>query len=163
MTSGTLPTGLTLSTGGLLSGTPTTGGNFVFTITATDASTGVGPSRTSQTYQVIIAPGPINPVVNTTVPVAAGSYNSITVNSGGLGILTGDVTVNSFVTINSGGGINDGCYTISGTGSFTLVAGGSLAICDAYGLQAVGNLGAVRVTGARSFSTDASYIYNGST
>ena len=36
-TSGTLPTGLTLTPGGLLSGTPTVNNNFSFTITANDA------------------------------------------------------------------------------------------------------------------------------
>lgn len=34
---GSLPTGLTLSTGGVLSGTPTTPGSFTFTIVATDS------------------------------------------------------------------------------------------------------------------------------
>src|SRR5205823_4946352 len=34
---GTLPTGLTFTSTGVLSGTPTTGGSFTFTITATDA------------------------------------------------------------------------------------------------------------------------------
>lgn len=34
---GTLPDGLTLSPGGVLSGTPTTGGNFSFTVTVTDS------------------------------------------------------------------------------------------------------------------------------
>ena len=38
MTSGTLPAGLTLSSGGLISGTPTAAGTYTFTITATDAN-----------------------------------------------------------------------------------------------------------------------------
>jgi lysophospholipase L1-like esterase len=38
VTSGSLPAGLTLSSGGLLSGTPTAGGTFNFTVTATDSS-----------------------------------------------------------------------------------------------------------------------------
>ncbi|MHB8799604.1 MAG: ice-binding family protein [Thermoanaerobaculia bacterium] len=37
VTAGALPDGLTLSTAGLLSGTPTTPGTFIFTVTATDA------------------------------------------------------------------------------------------------------------------------------
>jgi PKD repeat protein len=38
VTSGTLPTGLSLSSGGLISGTPRVAGDFGFTVTATDAS-----------------------------------------------------------------------------------------------------------------------------
>lgn len=37
VTSGSLPTGLTLSSEGLLSGTPTVGGDFAVTITVSDA------------------------------------------------------------------------------------------------------------------------------
>jgi large repetitive protein len=37
VTNGNLPNGLTLAPGGLLSGTPTAGGNFTFTITAKDS------------------------------------------------------------------------------------------------------------------------------
>ena len=33
---GTLPPGLTLSSGGVLTGTPTTAGSYTFTVTATD-------------------------------------------------------------------------------------------------------------------------------
>ena len=43
ITSGALPAGLTLGANGLLAGTPTAGGTFSFTVTATDASTGAGP------------------------------------------------------------------------------------------------------------------------
>ncbi len=42
VTAGTLPNGLTLSTSGVLSGTPTVGGTFNFTITATDSNTNTG-------------------------------------------------------------------------------------------------------------------------
>ncbi len=38
LVSGTLPTGMTLSTSGVLSGTPTTAGIFTFTVSATDAT-----------------------------------------------------------------------------------------------------------------------------
>jgi hypothetical protein len=38
LSSGTLPTGLSLSTGGVISGTPTTVGTFSFTVTVTDAA-----------------------------------------------------------------------------------------------------------------------------
>ena len=42
VTTGTLPAGITLSAGGLLSGTPTASGTFPITITATDSATCTG-------------------------------------------------------------------------------------------------------------------------
>ena len=43
VSAGALPAGLSLSSTGVLSGTPTAGGSFSFTISATDSSTGAGP------------------------------------------------------------------------------------------------------------------------
>ncbi|MBV4357603.1 MBG domain-containing protein [Pinibacter aurantiacus] len=55
VTSGTLPAGLTLNpTTGILSGTPTASGPSVFTITATDASSGVGPYTGSRGYTMTV-------------------------------------------------------------------------------------------------------------
>ena len=54
ITSGSLPSGLTLSTSGALSGTPDAG-SFTFTVTATDSSTGTGsPYLGSQTYSLTV-------------------------------------------------------------------------------------------------------------
>ena len=47
------------------------------------------------------------------------------------------------------------------SGNFGLATGGTLGICDAAGIEATGNVGSVQLTGSRSFSNDASYIYNG--
>jgi len=101
--------------------------------------------------------------VSTTRPIPAGTYNSITVTGTGVGTLAGNVTVNSTLTVNSGGTLNDGCFTISGAGSFTLASGATLGICNAAGISSSGATGAVQVTGNRSFSTDATYVYNGTT
>ncbi len=54
-TSGAQPTGLNLSSSGVLSGTATAAGTFTFTVTATDSSTGTGPFTASQTYSVAIS------------------------------------------------------------------------------------------------------------
>ena len=56
VTAGALPAGLTLSPGGILSGTPTAGGTFNVTVTATDSSPFPGPFSGSQAYTVTIAP-----------------------------------------------------------------------------------------------------------
>src|SRR5206468_3328437 len=50
VSSGTLPAGLTLAADGTLSGTPTEGGSFSFTVQATDSSTGTGPFSQSKAY-----------------------------------------------------------------------------------------------------------------
>jgi hypothetical protein len=50
---GTLPTGLTLSSAGLLSGTPTAAGTYTFTVTATDNASNTG----SRSYNPTISSG----------------------------------------------------------------------------------------------------------
>nr|WP_245863727.1 IPT/TIG domain-containing protein [Caulobacter mirabilis] len=50
VTTGALPAGLTLSPAGVLSGVPTVGGSFGFTVTATDSSTGTGPFSVAQAF-----------------------------------------------------------------------------------------------------------------
>ncbi|WP_345122529.1 FG-GAP-like repeat-containing protein [Hymenobacter antarcticus] len=91
--------------------------------------------------------------------VAAGAYNSITVTGTGVAQLSGNTTVNTSVTVN--GTLLTNCQSLTGAGSFTLVAGGTLGICDPAGIAASGATGAVQTNGSRAFSTDASYLYNG--
>ncbi|UPG93877.1 autotransporter domain-containing protein [Luteibacter aegosomatissinici] len=65
-----LPPGLTLTTGGVLSGTPTTAGTYSFTVTATDANSSTG----TQAYSVTIAAvAPQAPTIGTATAGAAGS------------------------------------------------------------------------------------------
>ena len=56
VSAGGLPTGLALSPAGALTGTPTAGGTFNFTVAATDSSPFPGPFSGSQAYTVTIAP-----------------------------------------------------------------------------------------------------------
>ncbi len=74
VSSGTLPPGLTLSAGGLLSGTPTTIGTFSFTITATDLIDCPG----SRDYTIVIAAAG---------PAGGGPAGGPTLDSFGLAIL----------------------------------------------------------------------------
>ncbi|MCH3863159.1 putative Ig domain-containing protein, partial [Campylobacter jejuni] len=53
-TAGSLPPGLTLSAGGVISGTPTAGGTYNFTLTSTDSSTGAGPYTGSRAYALTV-------------------------------------------------------------------------------------------------------------
>jgi hypothetical protein len=52
----TLPAGLTLSSSGTLSGTPTAGGIFTFIVSATDSSTGTGPFTQGQGFGLTVIP-----------------------------------------------------------------------------------------------------------
>ena len=71
---GALPPGLTLDAGsGQLAGTPSAGGSYTFTVTATD-STGGTPASISQTYTVqIAAPLLVLPASGTVLPAQAGT------------------------------------------------------------------------------------------
>jgi hypothetical protein len=64
VTSGALPTGLTLSTAGAISGTPTTTGTFNFDVTVSDASGCTG----TQSYSINVV-CPANPISMTLLPV----------------------------------------------------------------------------------------------
>ncbi len=59
LASGTLPTGLTLTPQGVLSGTPNTASSFTFTLAAVDSS--AEPQIAEQTYTVVIVPA-VTPV-----------------------------------------------------------------------------------------------------
>src|SRR5205085_2021967 len=60
VTAGALPSGLTLSSAGVISGTTSLVGNFNVTITATDSSTGTGPFAVSTSYTLTVSPPPIS-------------------------------------------------------------------------------------------------------
>jgi len=79
--SGTLPAGLTLSSGGVLSGTPTVAGSYSFQIVATDSSTGLNaPFSGSRWYTVNVNEiPPVAGAVAATVN-ANSSANPITLN-----------------------------------------------------------------------------------
>ncbi len=72
VSAGVLPPGLTLSVGGVLSGTPTTAGNYAFTIEAEDANGFVA----SQNYSVSIG------TVDTTAPVITATVTGLAGNNG---------------------------------------------------------------------------------
>ncbi len=94
--------------------------------------------------------------------MAAGSYNNITVDGPAVVTLTGNVDVQGCVTINNGGTVVMGTFIFSGPGCFTLNPGGALASGSAAGITASGATGSIQVAGARTYSSIASYTYNGS-
>ncbi|MFF7110596.1 putative Ig domain-containing protein [Pseudomonas sichuanensis] len=131
ITSGALPSGMTLSPGGLLSGVPTSAGPSNFTITATDSLTSTG----SRAYGLTVAaPAPVAGNVSLTVS-ANSSANPVTLNlSGGLatsvavasnasnGTATASGTSISFTPAPGYAGSDSFTYTATGAGGTSNVA-----------------------------------------
>ena len=91
-----------------------------------------------------------------------GNYNNVTIASGGYAALAGPLTVAGTLTIQPNAGLGQNCQLLTGSGSFNLQAGGTLAICDPAGISPTGvPTGAVLLTGTRTYSPGANYIYNG--
>jgi uncharacterized protein YhjY with autotransporter beta-barrel domain len=127
VTAGALPAGLTLSPAGALTGTPTAGGTFNFTITATDSSPFPGPFSGSQAYTVTIAP----PTVVLPATALAGgtlgaAYSSaITPASGGTTPYAYAVTAGALpggLTLNASTGAITGTPGALGTFNFSITA-----------------------------------------
>lgn len=127
VTAGALPAGLTLSPGGVLAGTPTAGGTFNVTVTATDSSAFPGPYSGSQAYTLTIAP-PTLVLPATTLPGATLNVaysDSITGASGGTAPYAYAVTAGALpggVTLNPANGALAGTPTALGTFNFSITA-----------------------------------------
>ncbi|MET4074075.1 T9SS type A sorting domain-containing protein [Hymenobacter sp. UYCo722] len=119
------------------------------------------PSGVFSTVYGNILPGANDLVISTPQNVPQGVYNNITVTGTGVATLTGAVQINNALTVASGGVLNTNCLALTGPGTFSLAAGATLSICDAAGITASGATGAVQTLGGRTFSNDATYIYNG--
>ncbi len=126
--SGGLPPGLSLGSGGTLSGTPTAAGTYTFTVSAQDSSTGSGPySGTSSTISLTIgAPTlSLSPGAGALTAAARGSaYSQTFSTSGGTSPYTYSITAGSLpagLTLSSGG-ILSGTPTAEGGFSFTVTA-----------------------------------------
>jgi LPXTG-site transpeptidase (sortase) family protein len=163
VTAGTLPTNVTLSTAGLLSGPPTVNGTFNFTITATDSSTGIGPYTGSQAYSITI-----NDNTQVTIDQAAGQADptnaapinfTVVFNQAVTGFATGDVSFTG--------------STVSGTltGTITEIApnNGTTYNVAVTGMTSTGNVVATipagvatgaATTNAASTSTDNTVTYD---
>jgi hypothetical protein len=134
---GSLPPGapaVTLSAGGLLSGTPTTPGSYTFTVQATD--TGVTPNCLgSHIYTIVVNPAgciSIPLVAPTSLPVASGGapYSQLITASGGTAPYTFSVSFGSpppGLVLNPNG-LLSGIPLTSGSFTFTVTATDSNAL-----------------------------------
>jgi hypothetical protein len=118
--SGTLPTGLTLSSAGVLSGTPASAGSFNFQVTATDS---VGAAST-QSYTVVI--NPAVQITTTTLPdgTPGAAYSQTLSASGGTGSISFATTSGTLPTglALSSSGVLSGTPTAPGSYTFTISA-----------------------------------------
>ena len=124
VTSGAVPDGLTLSQSGALSGTPTTPGTFVFTVTATDANGCSG----SQGYSIKIDPPPCNTITISPASLPSATvgtpYNQTLTASGGTAPYSFAVTSGSLpsgLTLSSTGALT-GTPNASGSFNFGITA-----------------------------------------
>nr|WP_082647893.1 putative Ig domain-containing protein [Lysobacter antibioticus] len=137
ITAGALPAGLSLSSAGLLSGTPTAGGSFNFTVTATGSSTGTGAPHTgSRAYTLVIAAPTINlpatTLANGTVAVAYGA--TLNAASGGTAPYTYALSAGALppgISLSSAG-VLSGTPTAAGTFNFAVIATDSSTGTGAY-------------------------------
>ncbi|WP_411906995.1 putative Ig domain-containing protein [Rhizobium mayense] len=137
VTSGALPSGLTLNaSSGAIVGTPTSGGSFNLTITATDSSTGNGaPFTASKAYTLPIG-APTIAITPASLPAAtvATTYNQTITASGGMAPYTYAVTAGSLpagLTL-SPAGVLSGTPTADGTFNVTITATDSSAGAGPY-------------------------------
>jgi len=147
--SGTLPAGLTLSTAGLLSGTPTAAGNSSFNIGLTDT---LGGAATPKSFTLTIA---ALPVVTTASPLPNGevsvSYNQTLTVSGGISPFVWTVdsgTLPTGLSLSAGG-------VISGTPSVAVTSNQvTFRVADSKGASNTG-IFYITILTAVSITTDS--------
>ena len=125
VTGGALPTGLTLSAVGVLSGTPTQAGSFFITVTAADSSTGPGAPYSGARAYVLTVAGPTITLVPASVPNATvgTAYTQTVAASGGAAPYTFS-TIGSIppgLNVSSSGTLS-GTPTTAGDFIFNIVA-----------------------------------------
>jgi uncharacterized protein YhjY with autotransporter beta-barrel domain len=125
VTAGTLPTGLTLSASGTLSGTPSQSGSFTLSITATDSSTGSGPYAATRSYTLVIAAPALSLAPATLANASVGeSYSATLSATGGTAPYAYAVTAGTLpagVTLANNGTLS-GTPTAGGSYAFTVTA-----------------------------------------
>ena len=121
LSSGSLPAGLTLSSAGAISGTPTTSGVFSFAATATDSGS---PAQTATaSASITVAPSALAVTTSSLVSGTVGTGYSQTLQaSGGTPAYTWSIASGSLpagLTLAATTGVISGTPTASGTSNFT--------------------------------------------
>ena len=95
----------------------------------------------------------------------ADSYGEIIFNGSAIQSFTktgGTISNDIRFTVNSGANLSMGTSVLDGSsGTFILNAGATLTTAHQDGISSSGSTGSIQVSGTRSFSTAANYVYNG--
>jgi VCBS repeat-containing protein len=150
-----------------------TGGSFQFTSGAARTVTVAGNvSISGGTFDMATAAvvgtlnvaGDFSHTAGTITETSTGS-SAIVFNGTGTQTYTSGGTVSNTVnfTVNSGATLQTAADAtiVGGGGTFTLSSGATLGIKSVDGITSSGATGNIQVSGARTFSTGASYTYNG--
>ncbi|MER8753113.1 putative Ig domain-containing protein [Mesorhizobium sp. M1050] len=127
VTAGSLPAGLSLNTTtGALSGTPTAGGTFNFTVQATDSSTVPGPFSGTRAYTLVVAAPTVSLPTTTLANGTVGAAYSASLNpaTGGTAPYAYAVTAGALppgISL-SGAGAFSGTPTAEGVYNFSVTA-----------------------------------------
>ena len=134
--SGSLPTGVTLTSSGLLAGTPTASGDFSFTIKVAD-----GSRSATQSYTLTVAPelaigAPQVPAAEVSRPfsltlAATGGKPQYT------WALAGGSKLADGLSLDAGTGLVSGVPTVTGTFAFQLAVSDTLGFSDTVDVQVV--------------------------
>ncbi|HVP46238.1 MAG TPA: putative Ig domain-containing protein, partial [Bryobacteraceae bacterium] len=118
LTAGSLPAGLSLSTGGVIFGTPTASGTFHFTVQVTDS----GGGNASQPFTLTLSSGPS--ITPTTLPQGevGAPYSQTLTSPGGSSPFIWSIDGGSLPAglSLSGGGVISGTPTAAGISNFTV-------------------------------------------
>jgi hypothetical protein len=95
------------------------------------------------------------------VSLFAEAFSGTVAITSGTFTLAGPITESGSITVSNGATFSCGAAdnVIQGAGSFTLSSGATLQITDPNGLTSTANAGSVQVTGTRTFSASANYVY----
>jgi len=122
VTSGSLPAGIALSASGLLSGTPTAGGSFTFTVQAADTHAFTG----TQSYTLVVSSATLSLNLATLPnPVAEAPYSATIAASGGTAPYTYSVSSGALpagLSLNTSTGVLSGTTNVTGSFTFSLRA-----------------------------------------
>ncbi|WP_321472203.1 Ig domain-containing protein [uncultured Paludibaculum sp.] len=151
---GSMPTGLTLSTTGLLSGTPTTAGTFNFVTRVTDAASGFSLQSFNLSVGSTLAITTSSPLPN--APLNTAYSQTLTVTGGTapftFGVVSGSLPTGLSLSTT---GVVSGTPTVAGTSTFTVL------VMDGGGLTATKEL--TITTGTAGFNIDSPSILPGGT
>jgi hypothetical protein len=97
------------------------------------------------------------------IQVAGGTANlqNLVINSGRIVGLLSSISIPSSRALLVSGTLYAGTSMVVGSGYFTLTNDATLGIGSPDGISSSGATGNIQVTGARSFTTTANYVYNG--